>query len=147
MTGSTTKYIGAWFAIDAIILLILTPLNVPTFLALVQHGKRTSAEIIRTNCGQHDSGSYAFTVNSTHYENTGLMPGNCANLKKGDVIDVYYDERDPSLSRAREPAASLANELITIGLGCLFVPPLIFLGLMLARARRHKVSSLGQPRI
>jgi hypothetical protein len=140
MVGSTAKYIGVWFAIDAVILLILTPINVPTFLTLVQHGNRTSAEIVGTNCEQHNSGSYIFTVGATRYENTSLMPGNCATLKQGDVIDVYYDERDPSLSRAREPVASLVNELITIGLGCLFFPPLILLGLGLARARKHKVA-------
>jgi hypothetical protein len=67
------------------------------------------------------------------------MPGNCASLKKGDVIDVYYDERDPSLNRAREPVTSLINELITIGIGCLLFPPLLLFGLRLARARKKRL--------
>jgi hypothetical protein len=69
------------------------------------------------------------------------MPTNCPDLKPGNVIEIYYDVRDPSINRAMEPVNGLINELIPIGLACLMCPPLILAAMKYARDRKRSSST------
>lgn len=115
-------YAVAWLIICGAILMALVPLNVPTYLRLVQHGQHATATITQLDCGNHNRASYIFDVGRMHYSSADTMTVNCETLKLGDRFEVYYDTLNPTLSRAEEPIAALINELIVIGLACLLVP-------------------------
>jgi hypothetical protein len=118
-------FAGWWLVLAAIFLAILVPINVPDFLRIAMHGQRTTAKIVRLDCENHNSATYAFNVGSEQFERSDVMPTECRSMRIGDVIPVYYDVDDPHISRAKDPKDGLLNEVIPICLVCLTFPPLI----------------------
>jgi hypothetical protein len=106
----------------------LGSLNVPVIYKLLKHGGQTTARIVRTDCGNHSSGSYAYVVRGVPYLGGDVMSSDCEQLHKGQEITVYYDLTDPRVSIAEQPMASLENELMFIALVCLVFPPVIMIG-------------------
>jgi hypothetical protein len=124
-----TKFAVAWLILAAVFATALGQLNIPTFLRLIRHGEQTTATIVQPDCGNHATASYSFSVGSTPYSGKDGMT-NCGSLRAGDLIQIYYDVSDPTLNRAVEPRAGLMNEIISIALICLVVPPFIFFCMM-----------------
>jgi hypothetical protein len=115
-----------WLLMAGFIASVAVPINVPHFVKLLEHGERTKAEIVRTDCGQHDSAYYRFRIGADNYTSGSQGVENCRALRPGDVIDVYYDVRDPANNSTNMPLNDLINELSAIGLACLVFPPLVF---------------------
>jgi hypothetical protein len=127
---TTIKFAVAWLVLAALLAIALGQINISTYLRLLEHGERATATIIRPDCDNHARASYTFTVGSTHYSNSDVMSGrDCQSLHPGDAIQNYYDVTDPTISRAIEPRDGLVNELISIALACLMVPPVLIVGL------------------
>jgi len=118
--------VGLWLLLFAIVLAILVPSNVPYWWRIAAHGQRTSAKIVRLNCGDHNSATYVFKVGSERFEGSDVTTG-CGSLRIGDVIPVYYDVNDPHLSRTTNPKAGLLNEVLFIGISCLIFPTLVII--------------------
>jgi hypothetical protein len=111
-------------ALAAIFAFGLAQINIPTFLRLTKHAQQANATIVRTDCNNHGHASYTFSVGSVVYAGGDTMT-NCSFLHPGDSVSIYYDVTDPIISRAKEPSAGLANEIITIVGICLIFPPAI----------------------
>ncbi|HEV2551204.1 MAG TPA: hypothetical protein VGU20_28100 [Stellaceae bacterium] len=124
MRASRTIAIS-WLALAGAFIAILAPLNIPTYLNLIRHGQKTTAEIRKLDCDNHARAEYAFTVVAAEVLSSDVMSTDCRSLRPGDKILVYYDTVDPTINRAREPVGGLVNELIPIALVCLTVPPLM----------------------
>jgi len=130
-----TKFIIGWLMMAAVILAILVPLTAPTFFRLAERGRRTTASIVKLDCGNHNSASYVFAVNSESYLSGDSMITDCRSLHIGDRIAIYYDADDPHLTSATEPISGLVNDFIFIGLSCLLFPPTI-IGIVRRRTRK-----------
>ena len=115
--GASGKFAIAWLILAAIFMAMLGPINVPTFLKLLKHGQRTSAEILRLDCDNHNQAEYAFSVEAIRVSSSDVMTIDCRSLRPGDAIPIYYDATDPTINRASEPVGGLVNELIPITLG------------------------------
>jgi Protein of unknown function (DUF3592) len=126
---SAIKFAIAWIALAALLASILGSLNIPTYIALIQHGERTTATITKTDCNNHSEAAYTFTVGTTRFSSKGVMwMYDCQSLHAGDSIQIYYDRTDPTISRAFEPHKGLVNDLIPIALACLTAPPMMIAG-------------------
>jgi hypothetical protein len=126
--GASGKFAIAWLILAAIFAAILGPINVPTYLKLLKHGERTSAEILRLDCDNHNQAEYVFNVGAIGVLSSDVMISDCRLLRPGDAIPIYYDVTDPTVNRAEEPMGGLVNELIAITLVCLTFPSLIIVG-------------------
>ena len=129
-------YALVWFLLALVFAAILSPINVPTFVRLVRHGAKTTAQVTRPECANHNNASYSFVVGSDHYNGRDVMWMDCNSLRPGDSIAVYYDIGDPSINRATPPMDALINELVTIGLVCLTFPLAIIGWIILGKKRR-----------
>jgi len=114
-----------WLVLAVATAALLGSLNIPTFVKLVNHGTSARATIRQTNCDQHSSASYTFTVDTARYSGSDSMVRGCDTLRPGDQIPIYYDVTDPTLNRAVEPWAGLTNEIIAVMLGTLIFPTFI----------------------
>ena len=125
-----------WLALAATVIAVTEPVNIPTFVKLVNHGAPATATIVKTNCDSHTNASYTFTVGSARYSSSDVVR-DCDLLRAGDQIPIYYDVTDPALSRASDPWAGLTNEIIAIVVGVLFFPAFI-VGFIVLETRRAK---------
>jgi hypothetical protein len=123
------RFAIAWLVLAGVLAVVFGHFNIPTYLRLAEHGRRTIATIIQPDCGNHAEANYTYTVGSTRYSGRDVMwQLNCDKLHPGDGISIYYDATNPNISRAMEPRTGLINELIPILLACLIVPPLMIAG-------------------
>jgi hypothetical protein len=117
-----------WLVLAAIFSVGLGLINVPAILKLLGHGAETTAKIVRLDCENHNRAFYTFSIGTSRYSTSDIIGDNCRSLRSGDDIPIYYDATDPTISSTTAPRAALLNELVPIGLVCLFFPPMILAG-------------------
>ena len=125
-------FAAAWVALATALASILGSVNVPTYIELIRHGERTIATIAETDCNNHEQATYTFTVGTIRFSSKNVMwEYDCGSLHAGDVIQIYYDRNDPTISRAFEPHRGLVNDLIPIAFACLMAPPLMIVSFVI----------------
>ena len=98
---------------------ILGAVNYFEYDELTRSGVRTQAQIVKTNCSQHSSFTYHFTVGTKSVEGHGNDGGgtpSCSSLKPGDSVPVYYLSTDYSVHTVGDPAEHRDNEKVFLWL-------------------------------
>ena len=96
---------------------ILGVVNYFEYDELTQSGVQTQAQIVKTNCSQHASFTYRFTVGNKPVEGHGNDAA-CHLLKLGDSVLVYYLSTDPSVHTVGNPAEHRDSEKrFMVGIG------------------------------
>jgi Protein of unknown function (DUF3592) len=108
---------------------------------LASAGVVTEAQVTETNCADHSTFSYRFTVEGHNIDGSGDAGyGNppCGALKPGDRVQVAYLPSTPQSNLPGDPKERLANETIGIALAALFLPLVFLLILFLFLRLRQK---------
>ena len=96
------------------------------FLELTRHGVEARGAVVETICADHDTFRYKFEIGTSSFESIGHdgMATDCASLKPGDPVVVYYLVKDPSVNVSGSPQRLFLGEamfwvcfLSVIGLG------------------------------
>ena len=80
--------------------------NLKVDAALREHGVTTTATIVRTDPGNHNSVRYSYIVDGQTYENQSSADDpnpDADQLSAGDQITITYDARDPRTACACTP--------------------------------------------
>ena len=94
---------------------ILGAVNYFEYDELTRSGVQTQAQIVKTNCSQHASFTYHFTVGTKSVEGHGSDAA-CDSLKPGDSVPVYYLSTDYSVHTVGDPAEHRDHEKVFLWL-------------------------------
>lgn len=112
----------SWLGIAAAIAIFLGSINLPKFVDIFWNAAQTTGEIKQIDSSQHNMVAYTFLVDGEEYSSQDHSD-NCSSLYSGDSIVVYFSKTSPRSSLLDKPISALFNELATIGLACLVLPP------------------------
>jgi hypothetical protein len=103
-------------------------IDLPRLTKLAGQGIATKGIVTGTACQNHGSVSYTFDVDGGAYKSGGSGV-DCARLRAGDKLDVWYVRDNPSLNSPTDAKAELKSRG-----DALIVVPLIFgaLGFLLS---------------
>jgi hypothetical protein len=111
------------------------------YYRLVNAGIGTQALVIKTNCADHSTFSYRFSIDGQTIDGSGEAGyGNppCGALKPGDQVQVVYLAAEPRTNLPGDPQERLGNETFGIVLAAVFLPLLFLVILFLFLRRRQK---------
>lgn len=91
-------------------------------------GVAARAAITSTNCSDHKTFSYRFTVGDTTYGGSGEegfgIPS-CAALKQGEQIPVSYLKNDPRTNVPGDPKSRFIDRITLVAMSALFIPIIV----------------------
>jgi hypothetical protein len=121
--------------------LLLGSLNLPKYRHLAGEGQPVTATVEATDCGNHASYSYRFTVGGRRYTGSG-GPGfgtpACGELHPGDRVVAYYLPSDPTTSVPGDIHQRLRNEKISVWSAAIGLPLFGILGVWLRSWLRER---------
>jgi len=112
-----------------------------TYYRLASAGVETQAVVTQTNCADHSTVSYRFSIGGQEISGSGAAGYGtppCPALKPGDRVRVAHLPSAPETNLPGDPRERLANETIGIALAALFLPLVLLLILFLFLRRRQK---------
>jgi hypothetical protein len=128
-----------WIALAAAMTAPLALLNVPRFASILIHQRVAQGEVSDKDCARHATVSYKFQIDGKTFDGAGAsLAGGCETARIGQPLAVYFDARDPNVNMGREPRAALWNEIMSIALVALLLPPFVLLILDRRSSRRTR---------
>ena len=105
---------------------------------LVTRSTTTTAVVVSTDCSNHGSVTYSFSIGGHSYTNVSYWINRpCDKIKRGDSVLVYYDPAAPSTNTTMAPAEALSHYQNQAAVPFLFAAFLtVFGGVWLARKLR-----------
>ena len=126
--GATTKRrsLVAIYVVSALAIGVLVgSFNLPRYSRLEAHGANVRGTVTATDCGNHQTFAYEFSVGDRVYTGRGGAGyGNpdCAALKPGGPVGVRYLTANPAENLPGDIDARLGKEWISVALAALGLP-------------------------
>jgi Protein of unknown function (DUF3592) len=121
-------FLCAYVILAVVVCLAVGSFNVPRYRRLAQEGRPTRATVTGTECANHTVFSYRFAVGGVTYTGQGMAgfgTKECAQLRAGDRVLVYYVPANPEDNLPGDIHERLANEYISVVLAALFIPAIL----------------------
>ena len=118
--------------------------NIALLRAISEEPASVDGFITETDCNDHALVHYKYRVEERNYEGQAKL-GDCATLKPGNNIRIYYAKSSPRLAATAEPREAFIVELIAAAIGTAAIPSAIILVVALNIIAFHrKMSRRGQ---
>ncbi|HEX4613595.1 MAG TPA: DUF3592 domain-containing protein [Urbifossiella sp.] len=138
--------IGAYAVFAAAIWFGIGSLNMPVYRRLADEGVPAEATVTEPTCENHATVRYAFRVDGRTFTGVGqpsAVGRDCADVRAGDRLEVWYVPADPGIHRLGAPGPNLRNEEVSVGLAAVGMPAFLVVVSGGAYLRRKAAATPG----
>jgi len=110
--------------VGLVLVLVCGAISINNYLdvrLLARTSRVTTGTVVDTSCSNHGHIDYAYSVNSTPYQGTGVAPAcgltGCSRTLVGEVVRVTYSSANPGLAicaRLENEQINATNSIIAI---------------------------------
>jgi hypothetical protein len=112
---------AVWFVLTAAISgALAVAQDLSLLVSVATDPQSTEGEITSTDCNRHATAFYRYRVNEVLYTGSASRTPNCATLKSGELIQVFFSKKMPDRSELANPKASLLNAIIFMAIVSFF---------------------------